>query len=89
MIRLRHPLLFWTLALALLAALLCGCASFSHDYRVLQCKIEHLYCDSPDVQTVLADQKARFEAHEAAISEQDRQWRERWKQYLSWISWDP
>ena len=54
MITQRHSLLFWTLALALLAALLCGCASFEHDHRVLSCKIEDLYCDSPDVQVVLA-----------------------------------
>ena len=85
MITLKNPLLFWTLAL-LLAALLCGCASFEHDYRVLQCKTEHLYCDSPDVQMVLANQKARFEARESVILEQDRQWRER---HPSWMGWDP
>ena len=89
---LRYPLLLWTLALALLAALLCGCASFAHDQRVLSCKIEDLYCDSPDVQVVLADQKARLEAQQAAVLEEDRQWRERRKQYPippSWLSWDP
>ena len=89
MITVRYPLLFWMLALALLAALLCGCASFAHDYRVLQCKIEHLDCDSPDVQTVLADQKARFAAQEAATLEQARQWQERRKKDPWWNFWDP
>jgi hypothetical protein len=92
MITLRQPLLFWTLAPALLAALLCGCASFAHDHRVLSCKIEDLYCDSPDVQVVLAAQKARIEAQQAAVLEEDRQWQERRKQYPippSWLSWDP
>ena len=92
MMTLRHPLLLWTLGLALLAALLCGCASFAHDQRVLSCKIEDLYCDSPDVQVVLADQKARLEAQQAAVLEEDRQWQERRKQYPippSWLSWDP
>ena len=92
MMTLRHPLLLWTLALALPAALLCGCASFAHDQRVLSCKIEDLYCDSPDVQVVLADQKARLEAQQAAVLEEDRQWQERRKQYPippSWFSWDP
>jgi hypothetical protein len=81
MIRLTYPPLFWTLALA---APLCGCASFEHDYRVLQCKVENLYCDSPDVQTVLAYQKARLEAQEAAVLEQDRQWRERNPWWTGW-----
>ena len=62
MITLRQPLLFWTLAPALLAALLCGCASFAHDHRVLSCKIEDLYCDSPDVQAVLAPVAGTAEA---------------------------
>jgi hypothetical protein len=91
MITHTHPL-FWTLALALLAALLCGCASFAHDRRVLSCKIEGLYCDSPDVQVVLAAEKARLEAQQAAVLEEDRQWRERRKQYAippSWLTWDP
>jgi hypothetical protein len=92
MITLRHRLLFRTLAPALLTALLCGCASFAHDHRVLSCKIEDLYCDSPDVQVVLAAQKARFEAQQAAFLEEDHQWQERRKQYPippSWLSWDP
>ena len=92
MITQRHSLLFWTIALALLAALLCGCDSFAHDQRVLSCKIEDLYCDSPDVQVVLAAQKARLEAQQAAVLEEDRQWQERRKQYPippSWLSWDP
>ena len=92
MITLKHPLLFWTLVLASLAALLCGCASFAHDQRVLSCKIEDLYCDSPDVQVVLAAQKARFDAQQAAVLEEDRQWQERRKKYPippSWLSWDP
>ena len=89
MTRLKHPLGFWTLALALLAALLCGCASFDasfeHDYRVFQCKIENLHCDDPDVQAVLAAQKARFEAKDAAVLEHERQWQERQKQNPSWL----
>ena len=62
MITQRHPLLFRTLALALQAVLLCGCASFEHDHRVLSCKIEDLYCDSPDVQAVLAPVAGTAEA---------------------------
>jgi hypothetical protein len=77
MTALGHPLLFWTLALA---TLLCGCASFERDYRVFQCKIEDLHCDAPDVQAVLAAQKARFEAKDAAALERERKWQERQKQ---------